>query len=417
MRVAILAEYLIGRGGETRQLLMLARTLQHLGWKATVYTYLYAPDSCFPEICKDLEIVSLKRVQAGNGESRPSRVLLGAGVRDKLTRLARAFLWRSRLSQLLPANVRILNPHGLFVEPAVVLAARRLRVPIVWMCNDPLTRFQRHEEPTPVSALYLRYHRRFVSKVAEIAVLDQQSAQIVARLYGRSAAIVRSGVEWQKLATPLAIDFADDAVRRWLDGRFRCLSLGVAYPHRRFEDAIRAVAQVRAHGVDISYLIAGTFVYAPQYKRMLQEVAKQLGVADHIHFLDRLLDERELIALYQLASVFVFPNERQTWGLGPLEAMAAGTPAVVSTGAGVAEVLTEDETALLFPPRAPGELARQLRKVAEDDMLRLRLARAGQRFVQMTFSWEKYARQMIDIFGRALGASDRTAHGPSLTLD
>lgn len=83
----------------------------------------------------------------------------------------------------------------------------------------------------------------------------------------------------------------------------------------------------------------------------------------------------------------------------------------------MAEVLTEDETALLFPPRAPGELARQLRKVAEDDMLRLRLARAGQRFVQMTFSWEKYARQMIDIFGRALGASDRTAHGPSLTLD
>ena len=60
---------------------------------------------------------------------------------------------------------------------------------------------------------------------------------------------------------------------------------------------------------------------------------------------------------------YVFPNERQTWGLAPLEALAGGTPVVLSTGAGVHEVLQDRPGVWTVPPRDPPAIAGALRQV------------------------------------------------------
>ena len=56
-------------------------------------------------------------------------------------------------------------------------------------------------------------------------------------------------------------------------------------------------------------------------------------VPGRVHFLGHLPDRRQLASLYANADVFVHPNPREPFGIGPLEAMASGLPLVTSNQA------------------------------------------------------------------------------------
>jgi alpha-1,6-mannosyltransferase len=72
-----------------------------------------------------------------------------------------------------------------------------------------------------------------------------------------------------------------------------------------------------------------------------------------VAFLPHLVDRRSLAQHYAAADVFVHPNPREPFGIGPLEAMAAGVPVVVPRAGGVLAYAT-DENAWLAAPDARG---------------------------------------------------------------
>ena len=87
---------------------------------------------------------------------------------------------------------------------------------------------------------------------------------------------------------------------------------------------VRAMAHLRAH--DVALLIVG----APDDTAAdLACVAADAGVADRVRLLGTRVDA-ELRVLYATAAVFCFPSLDEGFGLGPLEAMASGTPVVAS---------------------------------------------------------------------------------------
>jgi glycosyltransferase involved in cell wall biosynthesis len=94
-------------------------------------------------------------------------------------------------------------------------------------------------------------------------------------------------------------------------------------------------------------------------------------------------DTAKLHALYQRARVFVYPSvaeKGESFGLAPLEAMAAGAPCIVSNLACFKDYLREGENGLVFDHRAPdaGErLAQALVALAADPARRARLAAAA----------------------------------------
>jgi glycosyltransferase involved in cell wall biosynthesis len=139
-----------------------------------------------------------------------------------------------------------------------------------------------------------------------------------------------------------------------------------------------------------------------RYERLLRLVDK-LGLTDQVRFLDYVPAE-DLVALYNMADLFVFPSLYEGFGLPPLEAMACGLPVVASTAPALREVL--DGAALLVHPLDVTALAEAMAAALGDEPLRSHLREAGLQRAAL-FSWERTARETAAVYREA--ASRREA--------
>jgi glycosyltransferase involved in cell wall biosynthesis len=130
------------------------------------------------------------------------------------------------------------------------------------------------------------------------------------------------------------------------------------------------------------------------------ETARRLRLEDQTFFLGRVPDE-DLHKLYVGARCHVHPAHYEGFGLPPLEAMACGTPTVVSNSSSLPEVV--GDAALLVNPNDPEEIAVALHRLLTDDQLHAEqrakgLKRAG------CFSWESAARSTMEVYRRVAQA-------------
>ncbi len=119
--------------------------------------------------------------------------------------------------------------------------------------------------------------------------------------------------------------------------------------------------------------------------------------------------QRELAAAYrhlaaQYRGVFCLPALHEPFGLAPLEAMAAGLPAVATRNGGPSETLREDgaEYGVLVDPRDPADIAKGLRRLlTRQDAWRLMQARGRER-VDHRFTWRQTADGYLEALERLL---------------
>ena len=394
MRIAVVCWDLTISGGTQRQALELARYLS-TRHEVDVWAYAYDPDRCYPDLSRPLGVKALSRQLPSFGTPRT-----GIGRVARLAR-PRVYEFEREIRSLAESlgSYDVLNGHDIWTERvAHVYKERFPRTPAVLMSNDAPIAFvqvrmnaRRRAEPAgflrraargllrPVYERARREEVRYLQAVDRILVLDERNRAIFRDLAGREATVVRSGLD---------IDGFQPRFEK-ANAVFTILATGILFPHRRFEDAIRAVALVRDRGVTAELRIVGSPDFAPDYASFLQTEVTRLGLADRVSFLGR-VSEADLREEYRAADVFVFPNHEQTWGLAVFEAMASGTPVVVSRTAGASEVLAHTQNALLVDPKEPRQLADALARLVEDRELYGRLQREGRRFVERNISWSRY---------------------------
>ena len=123
----------------------------------------------------------------------------------------------------------------------------------------------------------------------------------------------------------------------------------------------------------------------------LRHAVIQSRVEDTVRFLGFVPIET-LCVFYQSAAAFVFPSLYEGFGLPPLEAMACGTPVVVSGVSSLPEVV--GDAALIVNPENVFDIARGMREVLLDRELRETLIHCGFQQVKR-FSWESTASQVL----------------------
>jgi glycosyltransferase involved in cell wall biosynthesis len=102
-----------------------------------------------------------------------------------------------------------------------------------------------------------------------------------------------------------------------------------------------------------------------------------------------------LRVFYSRASAFLFPSLYEGFGLPPLEAMAHGVPVLTSSVSSLPEVFSQ--AALLANPENIFEIARGIRQILTEDVLRETLVRRGYELVQK-YSWERSAEQVREVY-------------------
>jgi glycosyltransferase involved in cell wall biosynthesis len=113
--------------------------------------------------------------------------------------------------------------------------------------------------------------------------------------------------------------------------------------------------------------------------------------------------------------VAVLPSYREAQGLALLEAMALRRPVVATAVGGVPEMVEDEQTGLLVPPRDPVALGNAIARLLTDHPLADMLARAGHDFVHANFSLDEMVRSVSAVYDQgaaivaARAAATRTA--------
>ena len=165
---------------------------------------------------------------------------------------------------------------------------------------------------------------------------------------------------------------------------------------------IDAAARLAARRPDMHFVIAGEEWDVP--RAGLAERAAAHGIADRVHFLDRLPDVRPL--LEALDAVVVPSTGSEAVSRVALEAMALARPVVASAVGSLPELLDED-AGVLVPPGDADALADALDRVLSDPAGAEEMGWRGRRRLETYFTRDRAARATVDLYADALRRAAR----------
>ena len=168
------------------------------------------------------------------------------------------------------------------------------------------------------------------------------------------------------------------------------LSVGSFTAVKNFHRLIEAFLQI-ADGTGTSLVIVGG---AGPYRYTAGEEIKDPRIKI-VHYVGK-----DLPCFYQAAELTVLPSKYEGFGFPALEAMACGSPVVVSNVAALPEIC--GDAAVYVDPDDIGSIAGGIRRVLSDEHLRSDLIERGCRRVK-EFTWEKTARETLKVFDEILG--------------
>ncbi len=191
---------------------------------------------------------------------------------------------------------------------------------------------------------------------------------------------------------------------RYSTGEHFILCVGALRPNENLERLIEAYRRLRAADATRHRLVLAGAPASWLQDEMFATV-RAAGYHEDLVFTGH-VPQDDLVSLYNAADLFVHPSLLEGFGLPPLEAMACGTPVIVSNASSLPEVV--GGAALMIDPLDVEALARTIRTVLDDPNLQARLSAAGLERAA-TFSWESTARTVLQVYRNALHTAPRQA--------
>ena len=237
-----------------------------------------------------------------------------------------------------------------------------------------------------------RVARRFVARMSQtIFVHGPTAAALVADEFNidpRKLELVPHG-HWRQAYPPIP---------KRVDAR-RALGLpanafvygfvGTTHPYKNVAGLVRAFAEA---DVDSHLLIAGKSPSRELSSTLRNAIAPH--VAGRVHFVDRFLEDDEIMTFVSAVDALVLPYRTILTSGAVMLALSAGVPVVVPRIGGLADVVTR-ECGILYDAKVPGALAQAMfdvrkRRYKPEEII----AHA------MTFDWKDSARKLIDAAAR-----------------
>jgi len=347
LRIALVHDYLNQRGGAERVFAHIARAFP----EAPVYTALHDPRATG-------DLIDSGRVHASYLNKLP-----GAG---------RYFRY------LAPLYPRAFERFDFSEFDTIVSSttswAKGIRVPAgaVHICylntvsrfafayDDYVGGLSSKKLAAPFVKKLVQWDRRASQKPTRLIANSHNVADLIARYYGRESTVLHCPVDLQRFSKGSG------------EGNYFIVASRLL-PYKRVDLAIRA-AQI----AEMPLVVAGT---GPDEKRLRRLAAESVWTR-----MAGYVDDAELNVLMGNALAAIVPGE-EDFGLVPLEAAAAGRPAIAFRGGGALETIAEGLTGEFFAEPSAQALAGAMRRFAprayDPDVLRAHAERfSPQRFIE-----------------------------------
>jgi glycosyltransferase involved in cell wall biosynthesis len=279
-----------------------------------------------------------------------------------------------------PAEIRRLKPNAYF-GPAGALPLGRVGAPSAVTVHDlAIYRNPGWFPPRQPLSTRIVVPRSILGADVLIAV-SESTADDIAEHFNMDRGriqVVHHGVS-PKLRPMGADELADARTRLGLPERF-ILFVGTIEPRKNLETLLDAWVLMRDRP---DLVVVGSWGW--RYEAIRDKIARLGPRLQHRES----VDPDELPAIYNLARVLAHPAWYEGFGLPPLEAMACGTPVVVSDRSSLPEVV--QDAGVIVPAGEPDAWRQALERVVGDTQLAADLRHRGiLRAAQ--FSWERAAR-------------------------
>lgn len=398
MRIAMLVNNLDVSGGYQKLVLRLGVEFLKKNHEVCIYTASLNREACYPEMINDLTVKTPKKEHTAIG--RFHKLL------DGLTGPFREAQKFRELANIVDTNFDALIIHDNYMLYTLSALKISSESKVVWMLNnempegfelppsrncygmgaDGLVKTVKYTRWYLAKWLEWRAITKGLDKVGSIAVYDEYNRREVTRrlripvVNVHAGADIRENVKTNHQRTSEVI---------------RVVSVGVMFPHRRYEDLVEAVALARKRGLDVQATIVGRRDLCPEYSRVITHLVHKLGCQAFVKFKDHVSD-KELVELYSGADIFCFVNDGKTWGIAVFEAVAARIPVIISNNIGAADLLVNGQSAWMVRPRAPMEIVAAIEDIANHPKKALTATNRAAEVLPLV-TWDSYTSRMLNL--------------------
>ena len=394
----------LGIGGAERLVVDAALALQQRGSRVSIFTARHEPDNCFEETLSGLLDIRVA------GKCVPLQVAGRLRVPCAIARMACAVLAMARSGEPWDIVMCDLVPH---IIPLIRLVSG---AQIVYYCHYPDLLL------TPKRRGLYGLYRKPIDRLEEaglgmadrILVNSSFTAGIFRatfpRLADREVTVLYPGVDMSAcdrgMARPAMLAGLQDSdimllsLNRYDPGKNCGLAVDCFAALQKIvpEALFRRLRLVFAGACDKRLPESTALV------QHLQQRAGELDLADRVVFLKAVTDA-ERAWLLNRCSCLVYTSTHEHFGIGIVEAMAAGRPVVAAAGGGPLETVRHGETGFLCEP-SPEAFARALARIVTDPPLVERLGREARKRAADDFSLPAFGRQLEAIAMTVISGSN-----------
>jgi glycosyltransferase involved in cell wall biosynthesis len=306
-----------------------------------------------------------------------------------------AFSWE--FTQWLWRNIQyyeLLHVHAIFSYcSTVAMAIARLRnIPYIVRPLGQLCQWSLQQSAAKKS-LYLNViERKNINQSASLHLTSNAEKQEIEQLNLEC----KNFVIPHGLALPGIIPNASQLLREYFQLSSKepiILFLSRIHPKKGLEYLIQALAQIKDK--KFTLIIAGNG--DSDYEAQINSCLHDYGLED-CSLMTGFVEGELKQLLLQGANLFVLTSYSENFGVAVLEALAAGTPALVTPGVALAQEIEQNDLGYVVP-QEPTAIAKAIEKhlelpESEED----KLSQKARQFVLDNYSWDKIAQQLLTVY-------------------
>ncbi len=386
-------------GGQVVYVLELAKKLAQLGFEVDIWTRRFEDQ---PDMDVVNERVRVVRVPCG-----------GRNFIDKEYLVRHLNEWAERALRLIKRHglrYHFLNSHYWDAGFATQRLAEALAVPHVHTPHSlGIWKRQLMEKDDPADAANAEAKYNFAQRIDEETLLYRNCEQVIATTPDQVDMIVKDyGAPAERVAMiPPGYDdnrffpvsgASREALRARLGYAGRAvLAIGRLARNKGYDLLIDAFTLVAARIPDaVLHLAVGGASLNPEEQAIRDELKAQvvrLGLAERVKFSGFVADA-DLADHYRAADVFVLSSRYEPFGMTAIEAMACGTPTVITVHGGLFRAVTFGRHALYADSLDKEDLGISIVKILRHPRLSHRLGRMGAHKARSLFTWTGIAQQL-----------------------